>query len=69
MIVPIECCTIPGGQVIRKKLHRDMTKNLVRLAAMKPYDRQQSIRAAPYVLRYVESQYIEVSLYLLHSHT
>ncbi|PIL23264.1 Argonaute [Ganoderma sinense ZZ0214-1] len=59
VVIPMECCTIPAGQVIRKKLLLETTKNWMRLATMKPHDRLQSIRAAPDVLRYSESDYTQ----------
>ncbi|KAM5537544.1 hypothetical protein V8D89_008789 [Ganoderma adspersum] len=57
-IIPMECCTVPEGQLMRKQLSAENTKDLVNYATKKPRERLQTIRAAIGVLNYGQSEYI-----------
>ncbi|KAI0750722.1 argonaute-like protein [Daedaleopsis nitida] len=57
-ILPIECCTIPAGQIMRKQVPADKTKSVVEFATKKPNERLASIRAGLGVLAYGQSEYV-----------
>nr|VWO95172.1 Uncharacterized protein [Ganoderma boninense] len=57
-IIPMECCTIPAGQIMRKQVPPEKTKDVLNFATKKPHERLQSIRAALGVLNYGQSEYV-----------
>ncbi|KAI1795193.1 argonaute-like protein [Ganoderma leucocontextum] len=58
-IIPMECCTIPEGQIMRKQVPPEKTKDVLNFATKKPHERLQSIRAALGVLNYGQSEYVK----------
>ena len=43
-LIPIELCTVPKGQIMRKQVPPERTKDVLNFATKKPADRLQSIR-------------------------
>ncbi|EJF60851.1 Piwi-domain-containing protein [Dichomitus squalens LYAD-421 SS1] len=58
-IIPMECCTLPEGQIMRKQVPPDMMKDVLKFATKRPPQRLQSIREAPDVLNYGQSEYLK----------
>ncbi|PIL23261.1 Argonaute [Ganoderma sinense ZZ0214-1] len=58
-IIPMECCTIPAGQIMRKQMPPDKVKDVVAFATKRPHERLASIRAALGILNYEQSEYIQ----------
>ncbi|PIL23265.1 Argonaute [Ganoderma sinense ZZ0214-1] len=54
-IIPMECCTIPEGQIMRKQLPPEKMKAVLDFAVKKPGERLERIRAAVGDLNYGQS--------------
>ena len=59
-IVPMELCTIPEGQILRKQVPSEKTKDVLNFATKRPEDRLNSIRNGLGVLAYGQSEYVRV---------
>ncbi|KAI9063285.1 argonaute-like protein [Trametes sanguinea] len=57
-IIPMECCVIFEGQIMRKQVPPERTKDVLDFATKKPMDRLNSIRAGLGVLAYGQSEYV-----------
>ncbi|KAJ3565826.1 hypothetical protein NP233_g7393 [Leucocoprinus birnbaumii] len=57
-LVPIELCQVPAGQIMKKQLPSDKTKDMVAFATQKPFERFRSIEAGARLLQYGQSTYI-----------
>ncbi|EJF61200.1 argonaute-like protein [Dichomitus squalens LYAD-421 SS1] len=57
-IIPMECCTIPEGQIMRKQVPPEKTKDVLNFATKRPHERLNSIRQALGVLNYGQSEYV-----------
>ncbi|KAH9899908.1 argonaute-like protein [Cubamyces lactineus] len=57
-LLPMECCTIFAGQIMRKQVPPERTKDVLDFATKKPADRLNSIRAGLGVLAYGQSEYV-----------
>ena len=44
-MIPLELCTVPPGQIMRKQVPPEKTKDVLDFATKKPQDRLASIRA------------------------
>ena len=60
-ILPMECCSIPEGQIMRKQIPPEKTKDVLEFATRRPGDRLQSIKNGLGVLAYGQSEYVRVS--------
>ncbi|KAI0092008.1 argonaute-like protein [Irpex rosettiformis] len=58
-LIPVELCTIPKGQIMRKQVPPERTKDVLNFATKKPADRLQSIRDGLGVLQYGQSEYVK----------
>ncbi|KAI0719595.1 argonaute-like protein [Cerioporus squamosus] len=57
-LIPMECCTIPEGQIMRKQVPSEKTKDVLDFATKRPSDRLNSIRNGLGVLSYGQSEYV-----------
>ncbi|KAI0335424.1 argonaute-like protein [Cubamyces sp. BRFM 1775] len=57
-LLPMECCTIFEGQIMRKQVPPERTKDVLDFATKRPADRLNSIRAGLGVLAYGQSEYV-----------
>lgn len=57
-LLPIELCTVPAGQIMRKQVPSELTKNVLEFATKRPHERLQSIRNGLSVLSYGQSDYV-----------
>ncbi|TBU42174.1 argonaute-like protein [Dichomitus squalens] len=57
-IIPMECCIIPEGQIMRKQIPPERMKDVLNFATKRPHERLQSIRQALEVLDYGQSEYL-----------
>ncbi|KAI0773448.1 ribonuclease H-like domain-containing protein [Irpex lacteus] len=57
-LIPLELCTMPPGQIMRKQVPSDRTKDVLNFATKKPAQRLQSIRDGLGVLQYGQSEYV-----------
>ena len=57
----MECCNIPEGQIMRKQVPPEKTKDVLNFATKRPHERLNSIRQALGVLNYGQSEYVRVS--------
>ena len=57
-LLPIELCEVPPGQIMRKQVPPELTKNVLEFATKKPADRLDSIRRGLGVLAYGQSDYV-----------
>ncbi|VDC01533.1 unnamed protein product [Peniophora sp. CBMAI 1063] len=57
-IIPLELCTVIPGQIIRKELPRETTKDVLAFSTKKPAERLQSIMQGLAVLAYGQSEYV-----------
>ncbi|KAI0766861.1 argonaute-like protein [Trametes elegans] len=60
-LIPIECCTIPAGQIMRKQVPPQHTKAVLDFATKKPVPRLDAIRTGLQVLQYGQSEYLRVN--------
>uniref|UniRef100_A0A8H8CLR0 Argonaute-like protein n=1 Tax=Psilocybe cubensis TaxID=181762 RepID=A0A8H8CLR0_PSICU len=56
--IPMELCNIPPGQILRKQIPPDKTKDVLDFATKRPADRLASIRTGLSVLAYGQSEYV-----------
>ncbi|KAJ7908290.1 argonaute-like protein [Mycena leptocephala] len=57
-LIPLELCTVPPGQLMRKQVPPEKTKDVLDFATKKPHDRLQSIKNGLSVLAYGQSEYV-----------
>ncbi|KAI0638149.1 argonaute-like protein [Trametes polyzona] len=57
-LIPFEVCRIPEGQIMRKQVPPEKTKDVLDFATKKPFDRLNSIKAGLGVLAYGQSEYV-----------
>ncbi|KAH9853511.1 argonaute-like protein [Lenzites betulinus] len=57
-LIPMEVCTIPKGQIMRKQVPPEKTKDVLDFATKKPQERLASIKAGLGVLAYGQSEYV-----------
>ncbi|KAJ7283579.1 argonaute-like protein [Mycena rebaudengoi] len=57
-LIPLELCTVPPGQLMRKQVPPEKTKDVLDFATKKPMDRLQSIKNGLNVLAYGQSEYV-----------
>ena len=57
-LYPLELCDVPKGQIMKKQIPSDKTKDVVEFATKKPHERFASIRDALGVLAYGQSDYV-----------
>ncbi|KAJ7368370.1 argonaute-like protein, partial [Mycena albidolilacea] len=56
--IPLELCDVPPGQLMRKQVPPEKTKDVLDFATKKPLDRLQSIKNGLSVLAYGQSEYV-----------
>jgi len=56
--IPLELCTIPPGQLMRKQIPPEKTKDVLEFATKRPRDRLDSIKNGLGVLAYGQSEYV-----------
>jgi eukaryotic translation initiation factor 2C len=52
-LLPLEVCVVPGGQIMRKQVPPEKTKDVLEFATKKPQDRLASIRAGLQVRHFI----------------
>ncbi|KAF8138405.1 argonaute-like protein [Boletus edulis] len=57
-LLPLELCTVPPGQIMRKQVPPEKTKDVLEFATKRPNDRLQSITNGLSVLAYGQSDYV-----------
>ncbi|KAJ6614026.1 argonaute-like protein [Mycena sp. CBHHK59/15] len=57
-LIPLELCTVPPGQLVRKEVPDDKKTQLVEFATMAPKNRLTSIQKGMEVLSYGQSEYV-----------
>ncbi|KAI9063284.1 argonaute-like protein [Trametes sanguinea] len=57
-VIPMECCVIFEGQIMRKQVPPERMKDVLDFATKKPEERLNSIRAGLGVLAYGQSEYV-----------
>ncbi|KAG6851507.1 hypothetical protein C0991_008503, partial [Blastosporella zonata] len=58
-LLPLEMCIVPPGQIMKKQLPADKTKDMVEFSTMRPADRFKSIaNGLNTVLAYGQSEYV-----------
>jgi eukaryotic translation initiation factor 2C len=57
-MVPLEFCTVPMGQFMRKEIPDDKVKDVLRFSTKKPGERLNCIRDGLQYLRYGQSEYV-----------
>ncbi|KAL0949487.1 hypothetical protein HGRIS_009541 [Hohenbuehelia grisea] len=57
-LIPLELCTVPPGQIMRKQVPPEKTKQVLEFATKKPQERLNSIRQGLEVLDYGQSEYL-----------
>ncbi|KZT20385.1 argonaute-like protein [Neolentinus lepideus HHB14362 ss-1] len=57
-LIPLELCFVPPGQIMRKQVPPEKTKDVLDFATKRPEDRLQSIRNGLSVLEYGQSEYV-----------
>ncbi|KAF8205042.1 argonaute-like protein [Pholiota molesta] len=56
--IPLELCTVPPGQIMRKQIPAEKTKDVLEFATKKPRERLESIKNGLDVLAYSQSDYV-----------
>ncbi|KAF8913963.1 argonaute-like protein [Gymnopilus junonius] len=56
--IPLELCTVPPGQIMRKQMPAEKTKDVLDFATKRPRDRLESIKNGLNVLAYGQSEYV-----------
>jgi eukaryotic translation initiation factor 2C len=56
--IPLELCTVPAGQIMRKQIPADKTNEVVEFSKLTPRDRLASIRHGLGVLSHGQSEYV-----------
>ncbi|KAG6869248.1 hypothetical protein C0993_000001 [Termitomyces sp. T159_Od127] len=57
-LIPLELCTVPPGQIMRKQVPPEKTKDVLDFATKRPVDRLRSIVDGLGVLAYGQSEYV-----------
>ncbi|KAI6013275.1 hypothetical protein EDC04DRAFT_2904693 [Pisolithus marmoratus] len=57
-LILVELCVVPEGQIMRKQVPPEKTKDVLEFAMKKPHDRLASITSGLMVLAYGQSQYM-----------
>ncbi|EGO01883.1 hypothetical protein SERLA73DRAFT_177463 [Serpula lacrymans var. lacrymans S7.3] len=57
-LIPLELCTVPEGQIMRKQVPPEKTKDVLDFATKKPHERLASITNGLAVLAYGQSEYV-----------
>ncbi|KAK7061790.1 hypothetical protein R3P38DRAFT_3490883 [Favolaschia claudopus] len=57
-LIPLELCEVPPGQLMRKQVPPEKTKDVLDFATKKPLDRLSSIKKGLDVLAYGQSEYV-----------
>ncbi|KAI6105779.1 argonaute-like protein [Pisolithus sp. B1] len=57
-LIPVELCVVPKGQIMRKQVPPEKTKDVLEFATKRPQDRLASITNGLAVLAYGQSQYV-----------
>ncbi|EIW82123.1 argonaute-like protein [Coniophora puteana RWD-64-598 SS2] len=57
-LIPLELCTVPPGQIMRKQVPPEKTKDVLEFATKRPADRLASISNGLSVLSYGQSDYV-----------
>ncbi|KAI0796707.1 argonaute-like protein [Abortiporus biennis] len=57
-LIPLEMCRVPPGQIMRKQVPPERTKDVLEFATKKPHDRLASIKNGLGVLAYGQSEYV-----------
>ncbi|KAH8830505.1 argonaute-like protein [Flagelloscypha sp. PMI_526] len=57
-LIPLEMCTVPPGQIIRKQVPPEKTKDVLEFATKKPSERLASIKRGVQILAYGQSEYV-----------
>jgi len=57
-LLPLELCVVPPGQIMKKQLPPEKTKDVLDFATMKPVERFASIKRGLDILEYGQSDYI-----------
>lgn len=58
-LLPLELCVVPKGQIMRKQVPPELTKNVLEFATKRPGDRLNSIQNGLGVLSYGQSEYVK----------
>ncbi|KAF8974495.1 argonaute-like protein [Flammula alnicola] len=56
--IPLELCQVPPGQIMRKQIPPEKTKDVLDFATKRPRDRLESIKNGLSVLAYEQSEYV-----------
>ncbi|KZT39639.1 argonaute-like protein [Sistotremastrum suecicum HHB10207 ss-3] len=57
--IPLEICVVPKGQIMRKQVPSELTKDVLDFATKQPQERLNSIRNGLSVLAYEKSEYVK----------
>lgn len=57
-IIPLELCTVPAGQFMKKQIPADKTNDVVKFSKLKPEERLAKIRQGLTVLAHGQSDYV-----------
>ncbi|KAN0109848.1 argonaute-like protein [Russula decolorans] len=57
-IIPLECCEVPPGQLVRKEMSRDQIRSILEFSGLPPRYRERRIRDGLGVLQHEQSQYL-----------
>ncbi|KAL0575953.1 hypothetical protein V5O48_006023 [Marasmius crinis-equi] len=57
-LIPLELCNVPPGQIVRKQVPPEKTKDVLDFATKRPEDRLRSIAAGVNILQYGQSDYV-----------
>jgi eukaryotic translation initiation factor 2C len=57
-LIPLELCTVPPGQIMRRQIPPEKTKDVLDFATKRPRDRLESIKMGLTVLAYGQSDYV-----------
>lgn len=60
-LIPLEVCTVVAGQIMRRQVPPEKTKDVLDFATKRPDQRLASIRNGLGVLAYGQSEYVRVS--------
>ncbi|TRM60484.1 Piwi domain-containing protein [Schizophyllum amplum] len=58
-MLPLEICVVPPGQLMRKQVPADATREMVQFSAQRPSDRFAGIQSALQTLAYSQSTYVQ----------
>jgi len=57
-MIPLEMCTVPRGQIIRKQIPDDKMKDVLAFSTMRPEERLEKIKTGIQNLQYGQSDYV-----------